>query len=155
MHIPSSSNSDVESIIKANDICDRYGIDTISAGSAIAFAMECYEKGIIDKGDTAGIELTWGNAAAIIAMLEKMVKREGLGNILADGVDRAARQIGKPTASADLYTVDVAEFDRLVARCGRCSAEELGNRHGLPFADAETLIPAASRGRAAPRPRPR
>jgi len=88
-------NDDVESIIKANDICDHYGIDTISAGSAIAFAMECYERGIIGKQDTEGIELSWGNAPAILALLEKIVRREGFGAVLADGVKRAAEQIGR------------------------------------------------------------
>lgn len=88
-------NSNAESIIKANDICDRYGIDTISAGTATAFAMECYENGIIGKRETGGIELTWGNPSAIIAMLEKIVRREGLGDVLADGVERAAQRIGK------------------------------------------------------------
>jgi aldehyde:ferredoxin oxidoreductase len=88
-------NSNAESIIKANDLCDRYGLDTISAGSAIAFAMECYEKGIISKKETGGIELTWGNPSAIVAMVEKIGKREGFGHVLADGVKRAAERIGK------------------------------------------------------------
>jgi aldehyde:ferredoxin oxidoreductase len=88
-------NSNAESIIKANEICDLYGVDTISAGSAIAFAMECYEKGIIGKAETGGIDLQWGNPSAILAMLGKMVRREGLGDVLADGVKRAAERIGK------------------------------------------------------------
>ncbi|MBW1802099.1 MAG: aldehyde ferredoxin oxidoreductase family protein [Deltaproteobacteria bacterium] len=88
-------NTDPEAIIKANDICDRYGLDTISAGTTIAFAMECYEKGIIGKDDMDGIELTWGNAPAIIAILEKMAKRDGFGDILADGSRAASHKIGK------------------------------------------------------------
>jgi aldehyde:ferredoxin oxidoreductase len=90
-------NQSAKSIIKANDVCDRYGIDTISAGTALAFAMECYEHGMIGKKETEGIELTWGNASAIPAMLEKIGRREGLGEVLADGVERAAKQIGKGT----------------------------------------------------------
>ena len=97
-------NSDAESIIKANDVCDLYGIDTISSGTALAFAMECYEQGIIGKKETDGIELTWGNPGAIIAMLEKIGKREGFGAVLADGVQRAARQIGK---GADKYAMHI------------------------------------------------
>jgi aldehyde:ferredoxin oxidoreductase len=54
-------NNNLESIIKANDICDRWGIDTISAGATIALTIECYEKGLINKADTDGIEMTWGN----------------------------------------------------------------------------------------------
>lgn len=88
-------NTNTESINMANHLCNYYGIDTISAGSTIAFAMECYEKGIITKADTGGIELTWGNHRAIIEMLEKMAKREGFGDILADGVKTAAEKIGK------------------------------------------------------------
>lgn len=88
-------NSNVESIIKLNDMCNRYGLDTISTGSTIAFAIECYEKGLITKEDTQGIELTWGNHQAIVAMTEKMAKRDGFGDILADGVKVAAEKIGK------------------------------------------------------------
>ena len=88
-------NSNTESINKANDICNRYGLDTISAGSVMAFATECYENGIITKKDTGGIELTWGNHHALVAMTEKMAKREGIGDKLADGVKVAAKKIGK------------------------------------------------------------
>lgn len=89
------ANSNAESIIKANDLSDRFGLDTISTGSVIAFAMECYERGVITKEKTDGIELTWGNASAIINLLEKIAKREGFGEILADGVQKASRLIGK------------------------------------------------------------
>ncbi len=88
-------NNDLASIIKANDICNRDGLDTISAGACIAFALECYEKGIITKQDTDGIEMKWGDAEAIVAMTEKLAKREGFGDILADGVMKAAEKIGK------------------------------------------------------------
>jgi aldehyde:ferredoxin oxidoreductase len=87
-------NDNLEAIAKANMICNMYGIDTISVGVAISFAMECYEKGILKLKDTEGIELTWGNANAIIMMAEKIGKREGLGNLLGDGVKRAAEKIG-------------------------------------------------------------
>ena len=90
-------NSSAESIIKANDICDRYGFDTISAGTALAFAMECFENGIIGRKETGDIELTWGNPSAILAMLEKIGRREGFGDVLADGVERAAKRIGRGT----------------------------------------------------------
>ena len=88
-------NSNTESINMVNDICNRYGLDTISAGSVMAFATECYENGIITKKDTGGIELTWGNHRALVAMTEKMAKREGIGDKLADGVKVAAKKIGK------------------------------------------------------------
>ncbi len=88
-------NTNVESINMANYLCNAYGMDTISAGSIISFAMECYENGIITKADTDGIELNWGNHRALVALVEKMVKREGFGDVLADGVKLAAERIGK------------------------------------------------------------
>jgi len=97
-------NDNLESIIMANDICNRSGLDTISAGCTIAFAIECYENGLITRGDTEGIELTWGNHRAIVAMTEKMAKREGFGDILADGVKVAAEKIGK---GADEYAIHI------------------------------------------------
>jgi aldehyde:ferredoxin oxidoreductase len=97
-------NNNLESIIKANDICDRYGLDTISAGATIAFTIECFEKGLITKADTDGIEMTWGNHKAIVAMTEKLAKREGFGALLADGVKVAAEKIGK---GADQYAMHI------------------------------------------------
>ncbi|MEM2567066.1 MAG: aldehyde ferredoxin oxidoreductase family protein [Candidatus Bathyarchaeia archaeon] len=88
-------NDNLESIIKANEVCDRLGIDTISAGNAIAFAMYCYEKGVITQEDTDGIDLKFGNSEAILTMLKKIAYREGFGNTLAEGVKRAAEIIGK------------------------------------------------------------
>ncbi len=87
-------NSNMESIGKANDICNRYGMDTITCGSTIAFAIECFENGLITKEDTDGIELGWGNAEAIIAMTEKIGKQEGFGKVLAEGSAGAAKKIG-------------------------------------------------------------
>jgi aldehyde:ferredoxin oxidoreductase len=97
-------NNNLESVIKAGDICDRYGVDTISAGAAIALAIESYEKGLITKKDTDGIEMTWGNHKAIVAMTEKLAMREGFGDVLADGVKVAAEKIGK---GADQYAIHV------------------------------------------------
>jgi aldehyde:ferredoxin oxidoreductase len=90
-------NNNTESIAMANYICNRYGIDTISAGCTIAFTIECYENGLITKEDTDGIELTWRNHRAIVIMTEKLARREGFGDILADGVKVAAKRIGRGT----------------------------------------------------------
>jgi aldehyde:ferredoxin oxidoreductase len=79
----------------ANDICNRAGIDTISAGTIIAFATELYENGILTRKDTDGIDLKWGNHQAMVAMTAKLANREGLGDILAEGVKIAAEKIGK------------------------------------------------------------
>jgi aldehyde:ferredoxin oxidoreductase len=87
-------NRDLPSIIEGDRLCDDYGLDTISTGASIAFAMELYEKGILTKHDT-GIDLTWGNADSMIEMIHRITYRKGLGNILAEGVRKAAEKIGK------------------------------------------------------------
>ena len=88
-------NDHMESLIYANELCNMHGLDTISAGSTIAFAIECFENGILTKADTDGIELTWGNSRAIIDVLKKMCIREGIGDILAEGAMRASAEMGK------------------------------------------------------------
>ena len=88
-------NEDPDSLFYMNEVLNRAGMDTISAGHTLAFAIECFEKGIITTEDTDGLDLTWGNTDAIVAMLHKMINREGLGDILADGVKIAAKRLGK------------------------------------------------------------
>jgi len=88
-------NEDVESIFLMNEMLNRAGMDTISAGGTIAFAMECFEKGLLTEEQTDGLTLTWGNSEAMIRLVEKMVRREGIGDVLADGCKRAAERIGK------------------------------------------------------------
>jgi aldehyde:ferredoxin oxidoreductase len=86
---------DLAAICKANDLCNRYGLDTISTGATIAFAMEAFEKGIITRRDTDGIELTWGSGEALVAMVEKMGQREGIGALMGEGSYRMAQALGK------------------------------------------------------------
>ncbi len=86
---------DLRAICQANHLCNMAGIDTISTGTVIAFAMECYDKGIITKEDTGEIDLKWGSAEAMLALLEKIIARDGIGDLLADGVKLAAERIGK------------------------------------------------------------
>ncbi|TFG79354.1 MAG: hypothetical protein E4H20_12090, partial [Spirochaetales bacterium] len=88
-------NHDLDSIFLCNDLCNRSGFDTISAGATVAFALECWERGIITAADTGGLQLRWGDSSAIVALLKMMIAREGIGDILADGVARAAERIGK------------------------------------------------------------
>jgi aldehyde:ferredoxin oxidoreductase len=87
--------SNLHTIAKANELCNAYMLDSISAGGTLAFAMECYENGLIDQTDTGGIELRFGNEAALLAMIEMIAKREGFGDVLAEGSKRAAEKIGK------------------------------------------------------------
>jgi aldehyde:ferredoxin oxidoreductase len=86
---------DNDILIELNEMCNRAGIDTISTGAVCAFAIECYEHGILTKEDTGGIELGWGKGEAIVKLTEMIIGRKGLGDILADGVKRASEKIGK------------------------------------------------------------
>lgn len=95
-------NEDTDSLFYLNEVLNRGGMDTISAGATIAFAMECFEKGILTRENTDGIDLTWGNADAMKALVHKMINREGIGDILADGSKLAAERIGN---GAHLYAV--------------------------------------------------
>lgn len=81
-------------VIKMNELCNRYGVDTISLGGTLAWAMECVERGILSR-DEVGLDLVFGNAEAAMAMLERIVAREGFGDVLAEGAWRAAQRFGK------------------------------------------------------------
>jgi len=85
---------DLGAISKGNQLCSAYGLDTISAGASISFAMECFEQGILGEKDTGGLKLNFGNSEAMLQMLEMIARGEGLGKLLAEGVARAAREIG-------------------------------------------------------------
>ncbi len=88
--------SDWGAIMQATKICDENGFDTMNAGGCVALAMECFERGIITASDTGGIDLRFGNGEALVAVLELMAKREGIGNILAEGIKHAAETFGAP-----------------------------------------------------------
>jgi aldehyde:ferredoxin oxidoreductase len=87
--------SDIQDVAQANYLCDEIGIDTISAGGVIAWAMECYEKGILNSTDTGGLELRFGNVSAAFTLIDQIGKKEGLGALLAQGVKKAAEKVGK------------------------------------------------------------
>ena len=87
-------NDNLDSLIVASDICNRLGLDTISAGACVAFALECYEDGILTNENTGGMELRWGDHRTIVALTEMIGNREGFGDVLADGVRVAAERIG-------------------------------------------------------------
>ena len=102
---PNCRNDTVEAVIKANEICNRYGADTMGVGGAVAFAMECYVNGLIDKTDTGGLELNWGDPVALVELTRQICAREGFGAALADGSKHAAETIGK---GSDEYAMHVA-----------------------------------------------
>jgi len=85
---------DLEAIAMANELCNRYGMDTISTGAVIAFAMECFEHGLVTEQDAGGVNLAWGNADAVIELIHQIGQKKDLGRVLAEGVKRAAAKIG-------------------------------------------------------------
>ncbi len=85
---------DLAAICKANDLCNRYGLDTISTGATVAFAMEAFEKGLITTADTDGVELTWGNGQALVEIVDKMGRREGIGELMSQGSKAMAEALG-------------------------------------------------------------
>jgi aldehyde:ferredoxin oxidoreductase len=90
-------NTDLDNLFAINEFLNRAGMDSISAGSVVGFALECFEKGILTLQDTGGLDLRWGNSAAILQLVNRMVTRQGIGNLLADGVRVAADKIGRGT----------------------------------------------------------
>lgn len=86
---------DISAVSLASQICDQYGLDTIACGATIAFAMDCFEHGYLTLKDTGGIDLRFGNADAMLAMVDKIARREGLGDMLANGSAYAAKKIGQ------------------------------------------------------------
>jgi aldehyde:ferredoxin oxidoreductase len=125
-------NDNVDSIIMVTDICNRAGLDTISAGACMSFTIECYENGLLTKADLDGIEMTWGNHRSIVAMTENLARREGFGNILADGIKRASDKIGK---GSEQFAIHIA-------------GQEVGAhdpKHGLQWGIAYRLDPTPAR----------
>ena len=97
-------SSDFPALVRINELCNRLGFDTIGSGCTAAFAVECFENGLLGPDDTDGLELRWGRADALVALVEKMAHRQGIGDVLADGVQRAAARIGK---GADEFAIHV------------------------------------------------
>jgi len=97
-------STSIEATIRGDQLCDDSGLDTISAGNALGFAYELYERGIIDRKDTDGLELIYGDHQTMIKLLGKIAAREGFGDVLAEGVVRAARKIGRGAEAYAMHT---------------------------------------------------
>jgi aldehyde:ferredoxin oxidoreductase len=119
----------IDAIIAADRLADELGIDTISSGVAVAFAMELYEKGILTDADTGGVALNFGNHVAMLALLTQMAYRQGLGAVLADGVKAAAKKIGKGSEKYAMHVkgLELPGYDVRGAKA-----------HGLSFATTYT-----------------
>jgi len=98
------ANTDIGALIAADSLCDKLGLDTVSAGNTIGFAYELYQRGIITSKDTDGLELNWGDPAPMMTLLEKISRRDGFGKLLGEGTKRAAEKIGK---GAQDYAIQV------------------------------------------------
>ncbi len=142
-------NGDLPAIAKANDLCNRYGLDTISTGAAIAFALEAHEKGLLTREQCNGLDMTWGNSQTVLALIEAIAYRRGIGDLLADGVNRAAQRLG-PAAEELNITVKGLELpahdpraffsmamNYATANRGACHLEApaFWNAYGIPLAD--------------------
>jgi hypothetical protein len=123
---------DITTVAVANELCNRYGLDVISAGSAVAFAMEAYERGLITKADTDGLELTFGNGEAMVEMIRRIGERQGLGRLLGVGLgSRGAVFLlsGLDPLEPLLHRLDSLLEFRLATRDQRL--ESLGRFRGL------------------------
>lgn len=137
----------LDAIIKGMDLCNYYGMDSISAGVIVGFAMDCYEKGILTEKDTDGIDAKFGNHEALVKLLEKIGKREGIGDILAEGVKGAAEKIGNGAEKLALHIkgVEVTGYD---LRCLKTAALGFAvsfrgadhNRHGAYAFDVKGKV---------------
>lgn len=113
--------SDMNAITMANYLCNEYGLDTISAGSTIAFAMECYKKGILTKDKTNGLEFKFGNADLVVELIEKIAKREGIGDLLAEGTRVMAEKLGQGSEhfAMNVKGLEMPAYDPRAAKiCG-------------------------------------
>jgi aldehyde:ferredoxin oxidoreductase len=119
----------MDSIIAADRLCDELGLDTISAGVTVGFAMELFEKGIFTTADTGGLELKFGNHQAMISLIRLMAFREGIGDVLSDGVKAAAARIGKGTERYAMHVkgLELPGYDVRGAKA-----------HGLSYATSYT-----------------
>jgi len=127
-------NADLDAILAANRLCDDVGMDTISAGRVISFAMELWENEIINLDDTGGLALRWGDMGVVLQLLEKVARREGFGDLLAGGVRRAAAGLGR---GAERYAMHVKGME-IAAQDGRAQ-KSMGLAHVTSTRGADHL----------------
>ncbi len=127
-------NADLDSILYANRLCDDLGLDTISAGRAVAFAMELWDRGILSAGDTGGLKLEWGDMEVTLQLVRLMAYRQGFGGLLAEGVRRAAQVIGR---GSEEYAMHVKGME-IAAQDGRAQ-KSMGLAHVTSSRGADHL----------------
>ena len=148
--------ADPIAVSKASELCNAYSIDTIGTGVTIAFAMECFENGLLTRSDTDGLDLRFGNADAMLKMVQKIARREGLGDLLAQGTYRAAQKIGRGAAAFAMEVKNQAypmHEPRLKAGLGISYAvsptgadhnHAIHDTHGISQADQNGLVSSNS-----------
>jgi len=143
-------SSDIGLTVAADKMCDDLGLDTISTGNAIGFAYELYERKIIDKEDTGGLELTYGNDEPVLTLIRQIAYREGLGDILAGGTREAARRIGKESEpyAMNVKGLEIPAYDPRGAKAHGLSmmTASLGADHGCGYA-AQEIFGAPYKGK--------
>ena len=114
-------NEDMDAAVHADYLCNEYGLDTISTGAVIAFAMDCYEEGMISKEEAGGLDLSWGNAETMVELVKKIANKDGIGRVLAEGTRRASQQIGR---GSDVLAIQVKGLEGAAhdARSGKMLA---------------------------------
>ncbi|MBU1879866.1 MAG: aldehyde ferredoxin oxidoreductase family protein, partial [Chloroflexi bacterium] len=127
-------NTDLDAVLAANRLCDELGMDTISAGRVISFAMELWDKEILNRDDTGGLALPWGDAGLMLQLLDQIAHRQGFGNLLAEGVRRMAETIGR---GADEYAMHVKGME-IAAQDGRAQ-KSMGLAHATSSRGADHL----------------
>jgi aldehyde:ferredoxin oxidoreductase len=147
--------SNMNYLVHVNRLCNDYGLDSMSLGGVVSFSMECYEKGILTKEDFGGLEMTWGNEEATDKLIHMIANREGIGDLLANGVKKASEKIGKGSENFAMH-VKGLEFpgyrpgvnspgfglSYCIADRGAC------HRRSWPVAAEQTLPPVSTEGRA-------
>jgi aldehyde:ferredoxin oxidoreductase len=142
--------SDIDAITKANYLCNEYGLDTISTGATIAFAMECFEKGILTRQQTSGLEIAFGDGDTLVVLVEKIAKREGIGDLLARGTKAMAAELGQGSEKFAMHVkgLELPAYDSRAAKItglGYVTANRGGDHmtgyvQGPTFMDVPFLI---------------
>jgi len=134
----------IEAITLAHNLCDDYGLDVITAGSTVAFAMECYEKGVLTKSETDGLELKFGDPDVAIQLVHKIAKREGVGDLLAEGTKRMSEKLGKETERFAMHVkgLEMPAYDPRAAKmCGLAFATaNRGGDHITAYIEGPTFM---------------
>jgi len=136
--------SDINAITMANYLCNEYGLDTISTGSTIAFALECFEKGILTKEMTGGLELKFGDSDLVIDLVKKIAYRDGIGDLLAEGSRIAAQKLGKGSDhfAMNVKGMELPAYDPRAAKiCGLAYVTaNRGGDHITAFIEGPTFV---------------